>query len=62
MKNLLKEWKCGVMCFQETKLDSINFAIVKGLWSSHFVDWEALDAIHIARGLSQLRIQGCIKK
>ena len=31
MKNLLKEWRYDVMCFQETKLDFVNFAIVKSL-------------------------------
>ena len=50
VKNLLKEWKCDVVCFQETKLDSVNSAVVKSLWSSPFVDWEALDAIHTAGG------------
>ena len=39
------------MCFQETKLDSINSVVVKSLWSSPFVDWVALDAIHTARGV-----------
>ena len=39
------------MCFQETKLDSVNSAVVKSLWSSPFVDWEALDAIHTAGGV-----------
>ena len=50
VNNLLKEWKCDVVCFQETKLDSVNSAVVKSLWSSPFVDWEALDAIHTAGG------------
>ena len=51
VNNLLKEWKCDVVCFQETKLDSVNLAVVKSLWSSPFVDWEALDAIHTAGGV-----------
>ena len=50
VKNLLKEWKCDVVCFQETKLDYVNLAVVKSLWSSPFVDWKALDAIHTAGG------------
>ena len=51
MKNLLKEWKCEVVCFQEIKLDHINYAIVNSLWGSFFVDWVALDAIHTAEGI-----------
>ena len=31
VKNLLKGWKCDVVCFQETKLDSVNSAVLKSL-------------------------------
>ena len=31
VKNLLKECKCEVACFQETKLDCTNSAAVKSL-------------------------------
>ena len=48
MKNLLKEWKCDVVYFQETKLDYTNYVAVKSLWDSSLVDWVALDAIHTA--------------
>ncbi|KAL4594153.1 hypothetical protein ACB092_12G000700 [Castanea dentata] len=51
VKNLLKEWKCDVVCFQETKLDCANSFVVKSLWGSHFVDWVALDAIHTTGGV-----------
>ena len=51
MKNLLKEWKCEVVCFQETKLDRTNSAVVNSLWGSSFVDLVALDAIHTAGGI-----------
>lgn len=49
MKNLLTEWKCDVVCLQETKLDSIISAGVMNLWGSPFVEWVALDANHTAR-------------
>ena len=51
VKNILMEWKCNVVCFQETKLDCTNSSIVKSLWGSPFVDWVALDAIHTTRGV-----------
>ena len=38
VKNLLKERKCDVVCFQETKLDSTNSSIAKSLWGSPFVE------------------------
>ena len=39
VENLLKDWKCKVVCFQETKLASTNSATVKSLWGSSFVEW-----------------------
>ena len=30
-KNLLKEWTCDVVCFQETKVASIDSAFVRSL-------------------------------
>ena len=51
VKNLLKDWKCEVVCFQETKLASTNSDTVKSLWGSSFNDWGVLDAIHTVRGI-----------
>ena len=50
-KNLLAEWKCDVVCLQETKLDSINSTGVMNLWGSPFVVWVALDANHTTGGV-----------
>ena len=49
--NLLKEWKCDIVCLQEIKLDSTNSNMVKSLWGSPFVDWVALEAINVAGGI-----------
>ena len=46
VKNLLREWKCNIVCLQESKLDSTNSTLVKNLWGSPFVDFEALDTLH----------------
>ena len=51
MKNLLKEWKCEIVCFQETKLDCTNSITVRSLKGNSYVDWVALDAIHTAGGI-----------
>ena len=50
-KNLLKEWKCDIVCFQETKLSSLNSLVVRSLWGSPFLDWVVLDAINTAGGV-----------
>ena len=33
VKNLLREWKCDVVCLQETKIASMNRQLVCSLWS-----------------------------
>ena len=50
-KNLPKEWKCDVVCYQETKLSSLNSSVVRSLWGSPFLDWIALDAINTVGGV-----------
>ena len=50
-KNLLKEWRCDVVCLQETKLASSNFVFVRSLWGSPFVDWAVLDAVQTSGGV-----------
>ena len=49
-KNLLKEWKCDIVCFQETKVFSIDVAFVQSLWGSLFIDWAVLDAVQTLGG------------
>ena len=44
-KNLLKEWRCDVVCLMETKLASLNSTLVRSLWGSPFIDWVVLDAV-----------------
>ena len=50
-KNLLKEWECDIVCFQEMKLSSINVAFVRSLWGSLFIDWPVLDAVQTSGGV-----------
>ena len=50
-KNLLKEWKCDILCFQETKLSSLNFLVVRSLWGSPFLDWVVLDVVNTVGGV-----------
>ena len=39
---------CDIVCFQETKLSSLNSFVVQSLWGSLFLDWVALDAVNTA--------------
>ena len=48
-KNLLKKWKYDIVCFQKTKLSSLNYFVVRSFWGCPFLDWVALDAINTVR-------------
>ena len=50
-KNLFKEWKCEIVCFQETNLSSLNSSVVWSLWDSQFLDWAVLDAVNTIVGV-----------
>ena len=50
-KNLLKDWKCDIVCFQETKVSSTDVAFVWSLWGSPFIDWAVLDAVQASGGV-----------
>ena len=50
-KNLLKEWKCDIVCLQETKVASIDTAFVRSLWGSPFIDWVSLDVVQSLGGV-----------
>ena len=50
-KNLLKEWRCDIVCLQETKLSSLNSTLVRSLWGSPFIDWAVLDAVQTSGGV-----------
>ena len=44
VRNLLREWKCDVICLQETKIASIDRQLVCSIWGCLYVDWVALGA------------------
>ena len=50
-KNLLKDWKCDIVCLQETKVSSIDMVFVRSLWGSPFIDWAVLDAVQSSGGV-----------
>ena len=51
VKNLLREWRCDMVCLQETKMASLDLRLVKSLWGHQHVDWVALDAINTVGGI-----------
>lgn len=51
IRSLLRNAKAEVVCLQETKMDCIDGEVVRELWGGHFVDWNHLPAIGVARGV-----------
>jgi exonuclease III len=51
VKNLLRDWRCDIVCLQETKLDALDLHTMRSLWGSQYVDWVALDATNTAGGI-----------
>nr|XP_023884749.1 uncharacterized protein LOC111996948 [Quercus suber] len=50
-KNLLKEWRCDIVCLQETKLSLVNSVVLRSLSGSPFNDWAVLDAVQSSGGV-----------
>ena len=51
VKNLLREWKCDVVCLQETKVASMNRKLVCSLWSYPYLDWAVLEVDRTSGGI-----------
>lgn len=61
-KNLVKKWKCDIVCFQETKLNSLNSSAVRSLCGSPFLDWLVLEVVNTAGGFYWFGTRGLMKK
>ena len=51
VKNLLRDWKCDVVCLLETKLRVMEKSLVGSLWNCPYLDWVPLDADRTASGI-----------
>jgi exonuclease III len=44
VRNLLREWKVDIVCFQETKLEVMSCSVVHSFCGCHHVNWCCLDS------------------
>jgi len=44
LKNVLREWKCDLICLQETKLEDVELNVVRSIWGNHQVGFSMLKA------------------
>jgi hypothetical protein len=63
ISNLLKSWKPDVVCFQETKMESISVGTIRSLWDGSFTGWVVLPAFGTSGGILLMwdkRVVECI--
>ena len=51
VKNMLRDWRCDVVCLQETKLDHMDQSLIRSIWSNPYAGWEFVNAVNVARGI-----------
>uniref|UniRef100_A0A2N9I472 Reverse transcriptase domain-containing protein n=1 Tax=Fagus sylvatica TaxID=28930 RepID=A0A2N9I472_FAGSY len=51
VKNMLRDWRCDVVCLQETKLDHMDQSLIRSIWSNPYAGWEVVNAVNTAGGL-----------
>ena len=51
LKSFLRDWKCDLVCLQETKLEEVSCSIVRSLWRNYDVDFAFLKAVGASGGV-----------
>jgi hypothetical protein len=62
VKFWLRQWKCDIVCLQETKLEFLDRRIIRSLWGNPYVDWEFLEAVGTAGGVLLLWDKRVVEK
>ena len=51
LKNFLRDWKCDLICIQETKLEEVALPNIRSIWGNQAVGFAVLKAIGTAGGI-----------
>ena len=51
LKNILREWGCNLVCFQETKLEEVQLSDIRSIGGNQHLDFVALNAQGTACGI-----------
>ena len=51
IKNVLRDWRCNLVCFQETKLDEVQLSDIRSIEGNQSMDFVALKAQGSAGGI-----------
>jgi len=51
LKSFLRNWKCDLICLQETKLEDVSLSVIHSLWGHYSVGFTFLKAMGASRGI-----------
>ena len=51
LKNILREWRCNLVCIQETKLEDVQLSDIRSIGGNQYLDFVALKAQGTAGGI-----------
>jgi len=51
LKNILREWRCNLVCIQETKLEDVKLSDIRSIGGNQYSDFVALKAQGTAGGI-----------
>jgi hypothetical protein len=46
VRNLLRDWRCDVVCLEEMKIDHMDLMLVQSIWNNSYVGWEVVNAVN----------------
>jgi hypothetical protein len=62
IRRLLREWKAGIVCLQETKMEVISREVVRSVWGCIHVDWVYLGSRWALGGILLMWDRRVVKK
>jgi len=51
LRNVLRDWKCDLICLQETKMEDVEICDVRSFWGIQHVGFSVLRAVGAAGGV-----------
>ena len=51
LRNVLRDWKCDLICLRETKMEDVEICDVRSIWGSQHVGFSVLRAVGTAGGV-----------
>jgi len=51
LKSFMRDWKCDLVCLQETESEEVSCSVVRSLWGNYSVDFSFLKAEGASRGI-----------